>query len=96
MRYDVLISPFPDRKYQSSRPSTCQALLLLAIREFGMGKPFFHIILDCSTWFMLGAMDKGWLYSGKPTNTAHLTLDVQSIFTGMAMRMVRLSSLASS
>ncbi|TFK94392.1 hypothetical protein K466DRAFT_476476 [Polyporus arcularius HHB13444] len=36
-----------DRKYQSSRPSTCQALLLLAIREFGMG-----------------AMDKGWLYSG--------------------------------
>ncbi|KAI0756844.1 fungal-specific transcription factor domain-containing protein [Daedaleopsis nitida] len=26
-----------DRKYQSSRPSTCQALLLLAIREFGMG-----------------------------------------------------------
>ncbi|OSD03232.1 hypothetical protein PYCCODRAFT_1388765 [Trametes coccinea BRFM310] len=36
-----------DRKYQTSRPSTCQALLLLAIREFGMG-----------------AMDKGWLYSG--------------------------------
>ncbi|KAI0830473.1 fungal-specific transcription factor domain-containing protein [Trametes gibbosa] len=35
------------RKYQTSRPSTCQALLLLAIREFGMG-----------------AMDKGWLYSG--------------------------------
>ncbi|KAI0669742.1 fungal-specific transcription factor domain-containing protein [Trametes maxima] len=26
-----------DRKYQTSRPSTCQALLLLAIREFGMG-----------------------------------------------------------
>ncbi|KAI0652011.1 fungal-specific transcription factor domain-containing protein [Trametes meyenii] len=25
-----------DRKYQTSRPSTCQALLLLAIREFGM------------------------------------------------------------
>ncbi|CDO75511.1 hypothetical protein BN946_scf184935.g47 [Trametes cinnabarina] len=25
------------RKYQTSRPSTCQALLLLAIREFGMG-----------------------------------------------------------
>ncbi|KAI8981384.1 fungal-specific transcription factor domain-containing protein [Trametes punicea] len=36
-----------DRKYQTSHPSTCQALLLLAIREFGMG-----------------AMDKGWLYSG--------------------------------
>ncbi|KAI0801106.1 fungal-specific transcription factor domain-containing protein [Fomes fomentarius] len=36
-----------NRKYKSSRPSTCQALLLLAIREFGMG-----------------AMDKGWLYSG--------------------------------
>lgn len=35
------------RKYQNSRPSTCQALLLLAIRAFGMG-----------------AMDKGWLYSG--------------------------------
>ncbi|KAI1788821.1 fungal-specific transcription factor domain-containing protein [Ganoderma leucocontextum] len=36
-----------DKKYQSSQPSTCQALLLLAIRAFGMG-----------------AMDKGWLYSG--------------------------------
>ena len=35
-----------DRKYQSSRPSTCQALLLLAIREFGMGEYYdsFYLI----------------------------------------------------
>lgn len=35
-------SRFTDRKYQTSRPSTCQALLLLAIREFGMGEYFRH------------------------------------------------------
>ncbi|RPD55889.1 hypothetical protein L227DRAFT_603343 [Lentinus tigrinus ALCF2SS1-6] len=46
-QYAVDAHKLLDRKYQSSRPSTCQALLLLAIREFGMG-----------------AMDKGWLYSG--------------------------------
>ncbi|KAI0719947.1 fungal-specific transcription factor domain-containing protein [Cerioporus squamosus] len=54
-----------DRKYQSSRPSTCQALLLLAIREFGMG-----------------AMDKGWLYSGMNRNADSWTVDgTQPIFT---------------
>lgn len=32
-----------DRIYQNSRPSTCQALLLLGIREFGIGRLYLHI-----------------------------------------------------
>ncbi|KZT34004.1 hypothetical protein SISSUDRAFT_1053457 [Sistotremastrum suecicum HHB10207 ss-3] len=34
---DQAKSMLADQAYKSSRPSTCQALLLLAIREFGMG-----------------------------------------------------------
>lgn len=33
-----LLSVFADTVYQHSRPSTCQALLLMGIREYGIGK----------------------------------------------------------
>ncbi|PIL31806.1 transcription factor [Ganoderma sinense ZZ0214-1] len=61
-----------DRKYQNSRPSTCQALLLLAVRAFGMG-----------------AMDKGWLYSGEilPFGPSISSVDEEPLFAGTALRM---------
>ena len=54
-----------DERYQNSRPSTCQALLLLAIRAFGMGVYRATSRSNGNTNSRLGAMDKGWLYSGE-------------------------------
>lgn len=39
-------STYSDRIYHYSRPSTCQALLLLGLREFGLGVHFHSVSID--------------------------------------------------
>lgn len=62
---------FTDTMYQSSRTSTCQALILLGIREFGVGR---SLKTYCASRAALahhllshvpGYLEVGWLHVGK-------------------------------
>ena len=78
-----------DRKYQSSRPSTCQALLLLAIREFGMGEYYDSFYLFYSVDGFLKVL---WTKAGcivVSLDKLFFFVSADGMHTGMAMRMVR-------
>lgn len=50
----------------SCRVSTCQALLLLGHREFGIGMVSWSHLSSVLTQ-LLGSMEQGWLYIGAVT-----------------------------
>lgn len=77
-----------DKVVHQSKPSTCQALLILGHREFGIGKSISASNLTINNVpYCSGSMEQGWIYFGMNPSLSLKFSPFIILYTGVAIRM---------